>query len=75
MNDKEETKNKPVFCECKNLYKLGISAIKFNFTQNESFSERRERKNKKKKRKKLVKKYYNTKPDMFMNEFMTQKSA
>jgi hypothetical protein len=55
VNDKEETKNKPVLCECKNLYKLGISAIKFNFTPSESFSERRERKTKKKKRKKLVK--------------------
>lgn len=51
MNDKEETKNKPVLCECKNLYKLGISAIKFNFTPSESFSERRERKNKKKEKK------------------------
>lgn len=33
-------------------------------------------KQEKEKRKKLVKeKYYNTKPDMFMNEFMAQKSA
>jgi hypothetical protein len=77
VNDKEETKNKPVLCECKNQYKLGISAIKFNFTQSESFSERRERKKNTRKRKErsLLKKYYNTKPDMFMNEFMTQKSA
>lgn len=59
--------------ECRNLYKLGISAIKVNFTPSER-KEKQEKENEDEE--KLVKaKYYNTKPDMFMNEFMTLKSA
>lgn len=68
-----------MLCECKNLYKLGISAIKnlilleARASQSEEKGEKRRKKNEKERS--LLKKNITTpKPDMFMNEFMTQKS-